>query len=757
MKNPLNRRLPRELKGEWPKYFIIFLFFVLMISAVSGFLVSENSLKKASDEGFEKYKVEDGCFEYKEKQTDEALKKLQNEGRIEAYPNFYKEEPVQSFEDTTFRVFADREDIDLVDLLDGDMPKSTDELGIDRLFAKNHDLDIGSTIKFANKEFRISGIVALSDYSCLFQSPSDMMFDNDKFGVGIVTKEGFESIRDDHIHYRYSYLYNDRPDRKDDVKGKEMAEELVKTLSEYGELDEFIPAFTNQAINFAPDDFGGDEVMITIFLYIVIMILAFVFSITISNTITKEASVIGVLRASGYTRSEILRHYMIVPMLTLAAGAIVGNILGYTVLNDVFAHSYTASYSLTSYKIIFTPKAFVLTTLIPFALMFVINFVMLSVKLRLSPLRFLRHDLKKNSRKKAFRLNTRIPIMTRFRLRVIFQNMPNFVMIFIGILFAEFILMFSLIFKPMLNDFEKNTTDNLLADYQYVLKAPVPTETQGAESCTTASLQNIGEKTNANIDEDVSIYGVDKKSKYVKLVSEKGKVDISTAYHKKYRIDIGDTLELKDKYSSKTYKFEVGGFYDYPAIIAVFMDKDMLNETLGYEQGYFNCYFSDAEIKDIDEKFIATRITVTELTKTSRQLIRSMGNMMFIFTFFGTVIFVLVIFLLAKIIIEKNTQSISMTKILGYNNSEINSLYIHTTSFVTVLSLILGLIIGDRVLAVVMFEAFKSYAGWFEYKLALPVAFETIGLGVITYMFVALILNRKVKHIPLDEALKNVE
>ena len=757
MKNPLNKRLPRELKGEWPKYFIIFLFFVLMISAVSGFLVSENSLKKASDDGFESYKVEDGCFDCKEQLSDDTLKKIQDEGKIEAYPNFYKEEAVQSFADSTFRVFADRTDIDLVDLLDGDMPAADNELGIDRLFAQNHELEIGSTIKFADKEFKITGIVALSDYSCLFQSPSDMMFDNDKFGVGIVTKEGFSSVRDDHIHYRYSYFYNDRPDREDDIEGKKKAEELVATLSKYGELDEFIPAFTNQAINFAPDDFGGDEVMITIFLYIVIMILAFVFSITISNTITKEASVIGVLRASGYTRGEMLRHYMIVPMLTLAAGAVVGNILGYTVLNDVFAHSYTASYSLTHYEIIFTPRAFVLTTLIPFALMFVINFVMLGIKLKLSPLRFLRHDLKKNSRKKAFRLNTKIPIMTRFRLRVIFQNISGYIMIFVGILFAEFILMFSLIFKPMLNDFQENTTNNLLADYQYVLKAPVPTETEGAEACTTASLQNIGEKTNANIDEDVSLYGVDKDSKYVSLTSEKGKIDISTAYHKKYGIDVGDTLELKDKYSDKTYKFEVGGYYDYPAIIAVFMDKDMLNETLGYEDGYFNAYFSNNEITDIDEKFIATRITVTELTKTSRQLIRSMGNMMFIFTFFGTVIFVLVIYLLAKIIVEKNTQSISMTKILGYNNSEINSLYIHTTSFVTVLSLILGLIIGDRVLAVVMLEAFKSYSGWFEYKLALPVAFETIGLGIVTYMFVALILNRKVKRIPLDEALKNVE
>ena len=159
----------------------------------------------------------------------------------------------------------------------------------------------------------------------------------------------------------------------------------------------------------------------------------------------------------------------------------------------------------------------------------------------------------------------------------------------------------------------------------------------------------------------------------------------------------------------------------------------------------------------IDEKYIASVVTEDEVTKTSRQLKRSMGSLMKIFTVFGVIIFVLVIYLLAKIIIEKNTQSISMTKILGYNNGEINSLYIHTTSFVTVISLVLSLILGDRLLAVVMFEAFKSYSGWFEYKMALSVALKTLSLGVATYLFVVLILSRKVKHIPLDEALKNVE
>lgn len=44
MKNPLNRRLPRELKGEMGKYMVIFLFMMLTIGFTSGYFVANSSM-----------------------------------------------------------------------------------------------------------------------------------------------------------------------------------------------------------------------------------------------------------------------------------------------------------------------------------------------------------------------------------------------------------------------------------------------------------------------------------------------------------------------------------------------------------------------------------------------------------------------------------------------------------------------------------------------------------------------------------------
>ena len=751
MKNPLNRRLPRELKSEFGKYLVIFLFFIMVISLVSGFLVADTSLHTAYLDAFDKYNIEDGNFAYAEEASDDAIAAIEKDGKVKVYANFYKEEDTDDFE-STFRAFGERNDIDKVCLLDGDMPKADTDVAIDRLYAKNHDLEIGDKFGVAGKDLTISGIVALSDYSTLYQNASDMMFDNDKFGVGVMTDAGFAALRENHLHYNYSWSYDTAPE--DDAEAKDMAEDLMPILAENGMLTNFLPEYLNQAIIFAGDDMGGDMSMILAFLYIVIVILAFVFSITISNNITKEANVIGTLRASGYSRGEMVRHYLIMPMLVLLVAAVVGNVLGYTWLEQIFANQYLASYGLTTYEVLINPQAFVLTTVIPLILLFIINFVMLTVKMRISPLQFIRRDLSKRKKKKAFRLNTKIPIMRRFQMRVIFQNFPNHVMIFFGVFFANFILMFGMILQPMLVHYQNTITDNVLSAYQYILKTPAETETDGAEKFCFGSLDTLPEKRSS---ESVSLYGVKPDSDYVKLHSSGKKVDISTAYAEKYGVEKGDTITLKDPYGSDKYKFEVGGIYDYPSTIAVFMEQDLFRQTFDYDSDYFNAYFSDQKIKDIDDALISTEITVDDLTKTSRQLIRSMGSMMNLFLVFGALMFVLILYLLSKIIIEKNAQSISMVKILGYNNREINRIYLHSTTIVVILCILITIPISSLVMKEVVEVVFFEYSGWITYYMPAVTYVEVAASGVICYAIVAFLLNRKVKKIPMSDALKNVE
>lgn len=749
MKNPLNKRFPRELKSDFGKYITIFIFVTLMIGFVSGFLIAGDSIKKSYNESFDKYNIEDGNFELTDKANDALFDAMEGES-IKLYENFYIEEKIAE-PDCTLRIFANRDEVNLICLMSGELPKATDEIAIDRVYAKNNNLSVGDTLTAGNQSLKITGLVALSDYSTLFQSPSDMMFDTVKFGVGIMTADGFNNMPHTHIHYSYSWKYNHTP--KDDAEAKTMSEDMLPVLAANASIKEFIPAYLNQAIIFSGDDIGRDGAMMPVLLYIIVAIIAFIFAILTSNTISREANVIGTLRASGYTRGELMRHYITMPMLITLIAAIVGNILGYTVFKHKCADMYYGSYSLTTYKTLWNADAFIKTTIIPLIIIFVINFCILTTKLKLSPLKFIRRDLSRSKKKKAFRLNTKIGIMTRFRIRVIFQNIPNYITIMIGMFLANAILLFGMGLIPMMDHYQQEIIDNMIAKYQYILKMPVETTSAEAEKYCSTTLKTIDDNLKS---EDATVFGISAGSSHVDINFKSG-VYISNAYAEKFKLKAGDTVSLRNSYENKKYSFVIDGIYDYPAGIAVFMDMEQFNNTFEMPEGYFTGYFSDEKITDIDEALITAEITEDELTKTSRQLTTTFEDMAGMVQALGIVLFMLVIYLLSRIIIEKNAQSISMTKILGYSNAEINGLYIASTAIVVVLSIIFTIPVANIVIAKIFPIALKDYSGYFFYYVPFNVFAKMALLGLLCYGIIAWLQTRKVKKIPLTIALKNVE
>lgn len=750
MKNPLIKRFPRELKHDAGKYIIIFLFITIMVGFVSGFLIATDSVLTSYYDGFEKYNIEDGNFElYSE--ADSNLVEILRKENITIYENFYKERETDNI-DSNLRIFKNREQINKVSVMEGELPNNVNEIAIDRMYANNNKINVGDILSVDGKKFIVSGFVALSDYSSLYENPSDMMFEAVTFGVAVVTDQAFDNLGEKNLHFSYSWKYDIAP--KDDIEAKEMSENLVEILSENTIVTNFIPQFSNPAIQFVGEDLGKDKPIMMAFLCIVVAIIAFIFAITTSNTITKESTVIGTLRASGYTKGELIRHYLAMPMIVTILSALIGNILGYTIFKNATVDMVYASWSLPTYTTIWNSEAFIITTVIPVLLMMVINLTILIYKMNLSPLKFIRRDLSRKKKKKALHLSNKIGFIRRFRIRVILQNIPNYMTIIFGIFFANIILLLGVAMPGLLEKYEEDITSNMISDYQYILKAPVETNTIGAEKYCAGGLETIEGKLKS---ESVSIFGINQNSKYVDIDFDSDEVYVSSAFSEKFDINEGETITLKEQYGNKEYKFKVKGIYYYPAGIALFMERNFFNETFGNEMEYFNGYFSEKEIRDIDELYIGTKITVDDLTKTSRQMEVSMGDMMDMLLVFGIVMFMMIIYLLSKIIIEKNSQSISMAKILGYTNKEISNLYIKSTSIVVIASFLITLPIANAIMGEVCTIMLAEFPGYIAYYVPF-IEFIKIGiLGILAYGIVAYWQFRRLKKISLNLALKNIE
>ena len=771
MKSPLRKRIPRELKGEFGKYLVVFLLMVLTIGFVSGFLVADGSMLKAYDESFDKYNIENGNFRTAEKVYRSQWKDIEAAG-VTLYENYYIEEALDN--GSTMRFFKNREQVNKVCLMKGEMPSEQGEIAIDRMYADNNSLQVGDTLTGGKKSWKITGLVALSDYSALFQNNNDSMFDSVKFGVGVVTPEEFETLSQEKLQYNYAWIYNKQPENEKEEK--KFSEDLMEDIGNVVTLEAFVPRYLNQAIIFTGDDMGGDKAMVVMLLYIVIMIMAFVFGITISNTIRKEAGVIGTLRASGYTRRELILHYMTLPVLVTLAGALVGNILGYTIFKGVCAGMYYGSYSLPTYVTVWNAEAFLLTTVVPVIIMILINYAVLRYRLQLSPLKFLRRDFSGKKQKRAVYLSPKIGIFSRFRLRVIFQNVSNYLVLFVGVIFANLLLFFGMLLPSALDHYQLEIQGNMLAKYQYMLSVPASvssgnkldgmlslleyymdtrTDNKDAEKFSAYSLNTMPGKYKS---EEIVLYGVEPDSQYIHADLSGDGVYISSAYADKFRIKKGDTITLKEKYEKDEYSFKVDGIYDYTASLCVFMERDKLNEVFDLGDDYFGGYFSNTEIKDIDSKYIGSVIDLESLTKISRQLDVSMGDMMGMMYGFSVIIFLVVIYLLSKVIIEKNAQAISMTKILGYTDGEISRLYILSTSLVVVICLLLSLPVERQVMEVLFREMMlSSISGWITMWVDPMIYVKMMAIGIAAYAAVAVLEFRRIRHVPMDEALKNVE
>lgn len=386
VRNPLIRRIPRELRGDWKKYLVVFLFLVLTIGFVSGMYVANESMMTAAKAGVDQYKREDGHFELNKKADaslinaiesgkkadvkayytdkaqkelddkfdsefnkefsdkfndefekaypeayDEALKKIKDEiddkyadaeekyklddpdfkeVRVNVYENFFRNEEEDynndGTTDGTIRIYVRNDNVNEACLLEGAFPQASDEIAIDRMHADNVGVKVGDTITISGETYRITGLIAYVNYSTLHEKTTDLMFDAIKFDVAMVTDGGFARLHKT-IHYAYAWRYVNKP--ADDIEEKQQSDNFMRALLTQAvtadkEIEDYTPAYANPAINFAPDDMGSDEAMGGVLLDILTVIIAFIFAITISNTITKEASTIGTLRASGYTRGR---------------------------------------------------------------------------------------------------------------------------------------------------------------------------------------------------------------------------------------------------------------------------------------------------------------------------------------------------------------------------------------------------------------------------------------------------------------------
>lgn len=825
MKNPLNKRIFRELRSNIGRYGSIFIVMLMTISFISSFFIAQNSVKISYEDSHIKGKIEDGYIEF-DRELSRDEEKIFVDNHVKAYKNYYLS--INYKNGKLIRLYSNREHVNIPAIHRGRSANKDGEVVLNYNYIKENKLSLGDKLylpayvngkKPAIDGLKIVGSVAFPDYSCLLRRPGDILMDNKDFAVASVNKKTFDDLVKDGYGINYIYSYRLEHSSENRKVQSDKLEDLVDAFVDKG----LVPInaqnkYRNSRISYVMDDMGGDVPMMTSLMVIVLLVMAFIFAVLVQNTIEDEASVIGSLLSFGYSKASLIWHYIKLPLYVTVFAVLVGNLLAYTHMKNVYLGLYTGTFSLFPVRVELDAYAFLLTSLIPIGLILLINFVSIYRKLRLSPLRFLRRELTKKRQRKAIRL-PQVAFLSRFRMRVFLKNKASYLVLCIGLLLGNILLIYGLSLNILIDGYMDDIEKSMPSSYQTILKGPLEKEVEarlkeslakrdkGIFDKPTYDQQDKFISDAMSVDRDkvnlFTMYGVkmrdktfdqdikvniyasnldgafikegltrasglsskedgeyknDKTSDDKEASKQKSRlydVYLSDGLMNRFKINMGDQISMKDENRDVDYRLRVVGHTDlFATSMAIIMDRKDCNKMVGMKEYYYNGVFTDKKLK-VEDKELATIINSSDMKKIAGQFMVNFKNLMPMIMSVALVIYLVVMYVLTKTIVDKYKESISYLRIFGYYDKEIEKVFIRVSTIAVAVFLVILIPLEKYLVRSLVILAFYKFDGYVDPHIPAYVYLSTVICGMMVYLINRWILVRRIKKINMSEVLKD--
>lgn len=825
MKNPLNKRIFRELRSNIGRYGSIFIVMLMTISFISSFFIAQNSVKISYEDSHIKGKIEDGYIEF-DRELSRDEEKIFEDNHVKAYKNYYLS--INYKNGKLIRLYSNREHVNIPAIHRGRSANKDGEVVLNYNYVKENKLSLGGKLylpayvngkKPAIDGLKIVGSVAFPDYSCLLRRPGDILMDNKDFAVASVNKKTFDDLVKDGYGINYIYSYRLEHSSENRKVQSDKLEDVVDAFVDKG----LVPInaqnkYRNSRISYVMDDMGGDVPMMTSLMVIVLLVMAFIFAVLVQNTIEDEASVIGSLLSFGYSKASLIWHYIKLPLYVTVFAVLVGNLLAYTHMKNVYLGLYTGTFSLFPVRVELDAYAFLLTSLIPIGLILLINFVSIYRKLRLSPLRFLRRELTKKRQRKAIRL-PQVAFLSRFRMRVFLKNKASYLVLCIGLLLGNILLIYGLSLNILIDGYMDDIEKSMPSSYQTILKGPLEKEVEARlkESIVKRDKDIFDKPTYdqqdkylsdaMSVDKDkvnlFTMYGVKMRDKtfdqdikvniyasnldgaFIKegltrasglSSKEDGEYKNDKASHDKeaskqkprlydvylsdglmnrFKINMGDQISMKDENRDVDYILRVVGHTDlFATSMAIIMDRKDCNKMVGMKEYYYNGVFTDKKLK-VEDKELATIINSSDMKKIAGQFMVNFKNLMPMIMSVALVIYLVVMYVLTKTIVDKYKESISYLRIFGYYDKEIEKVFIRVSTIAVAVFLVILIPLEKYLVRSLVILAFYKFDGYVDPHIPAYVYLSTVICGMMVYLINRWILVRRIKKINMSEVLKD--
>lgn len=684
--------------------------------------------------------------------------------------------------------------INKVYLIDGKLPSKANEVTIMEGFAKKNDLKIGDKYTISNKDYKIVGFTYAPDYVYPIISMSMPIFDEKNNNIVYMYNEDYNNIAGINDN-SYAIKYNFKTNRKFELEVSASTEETNKKETKSQEYTDPLLKIFNEKETVMIDmntivrimrvgalqlEFASNRLFAEYFLYLLLAISVVIIVVITKKRIEDERLQIGVLKSLGYNRFSIATSYLVYPIL----GSLIGGILGYVI--GILVHSPIAdilrSYyavPLSNYNISF--EYLKTSIFIPMIVLSLLSYLIAIIMLRKKPLSLLKEgsNLKVNLFSKLVNKVTKVlPFNQRFKYSLAFRSLGKLIIVtltsFCTGLLITLILIGMNLFNNMIDSSFEGMKYKYIAYFNGVYEYTEKDKSSDYNLNVTVPIDKIigkdGKNKKVEEDTNLAINGIDLDSKYVEILDKKGKniiekleddnkIILSVNAKETLNLEVGDTVKLK--YQDLEFEYEIIDFNEEYMGTTGYVKRSSLAKRLNVsEKSYSTIFSSNKKYSNMDllDKEEAESITyllsVEDLKDNIETQMDRFNGSVYIIILFASVMALIIIAVIANIVVEENKKTISLMKVLGYNNKRISKIVLNIYTPFIIIAYLLSIPVMIQILKLIV-EALIGDIG-----ITIPIEADPLisllGLiGLLVAYYIAINISKKVLNkIPLAIALK---
>ena len=654
--------------------------------------------------------------------------------------------------------FVEKNEITKFHLVTGSPLDIQDEASIwlDKRFTDANDLKIGDTITLnisgMETEKEIKGIIYAPEY--VFAGEDGGLTPNYKEnGYAYLSYKAFPSPE----YFAYSAIL---------IKTNNLSnlEEKVSTALD-GKYAIYLEQADHPSVAMFRNETTQHKMMGDIFPVVFLLVAMLTMLTTMTRIVSSQRTQIGTLKAMGFKRSAILRHYVSYGFWLALAGSGLGLVVGPLTLPHLFYPSMSSFYTMPEWKSAYH-ISFVSIALLVVILCAAVTWLACSKQLKDTPAQTLRTKAPKISKHSIIEktaLWRKAGFNTRWNFRDSVRNKTRSSMAVIGVLGCTALLVCA---------FGMNDSMKILKKWQYEdinqFESKLNLEEIATDEQVEAIINTVNGEAVMESNIEIKVNGI-KRSGSATITKQDSLIKLTDSNKKPMTlpingmsmtmkmadilgVQVGDTVQWHIYGSEKWVETRVTSLNRNPTAQGLSMARAVFEEH-GYT--FKATSIVTSEVVTTQYAGVSAILSTSQIVAGWDELTEAMMTMVFVLIAGAAVLSIVVLYNLGLLSFTEKERDMATLKVMGMKTKKLRGLLLTQNIWFSVIGFILGLPCGIWLIKVMTDSSGETFD--FPVQLTISTALFSFLITFGLSVFVSLLFSKKIKHLNMVESLKTIE